>query len=79
MPRAAEWTEVKTIDYLERMNNSTNGNPRYRVGFTDGTSYTTKPDTMIAYALTNPEYREGPVKVTFMGKREQIVNVEVAE
>lgn len=77
--KTTEFTEVKTIDYLERMNNSKNGNPRWRVGFSDGTSATTAPDSAVSYEIGNPEYQGKPVQVTFSGKREQIVSVKVAE
>lgn len=50
-------TYVKTIAQLERLNNSANGNPRWRVGFTDGTSAVTKPDAGIGYAIDNLEFK----------------------
>jgi hypothetical protein len=48
---------LKKIEGLERMRNSTNGNPRYKVTFTDGDSCTTKPDAAVAHGLANPEYQ----------------------
>lgn len=56
---------VVTIASLERMKLSTNGNPRFRVTFTDGTVAQTQTDSSIAYAIENPEYRDVPVKVSF--------------
>jgi hypothetical protein len=45
-----------------------NGNPRYRLTFDDGTSAPLQPDSSIAYGINNPEYRSGPVRVTFNGR-----------
>ena len=56
---------VLTISSLERLKLSTNGNPRFRVTFTDGTVAQTQTDSSIAYAIENPEYRGVPVKVSF--------------
>lgn len=56
---------VKTIASLERMKLSANGNPRFRVTFTDGTVAQTQTDASVGYAIENPEYRDVPVKVSF--------------
>lgn len=50
---------VKVIDWLERLRNSANGNPRYRIHFTDGTVLATKPDADVSYGLGNPEVNRG--------------------
>ena len=55
---------LRKIERLQRLNNSVNGNPRFRVHFTDGSSALTMSDAMYAYAIENPEYR-GDVEVTF--------------
>ena len=55
--------EVKTIASLERLKSSVNGNPRFRVMFTDGAVMQTQTDVSIAYAIENSEYRDVPVKV----------------
>jgi hypothetical protein len=55
---------IKTIQRLERLNNSVNGNPAWRVHFTDGESTRTSSDAQVSYALDNPEYRGVPVKFT---------------
>ena len=57
--------ERKRISTLERMRLSTNGNPRFRVTFTDGTVATTQVDSGLAYGLENRENRENDVWVTF--------------
>lgn len=54
---------IKTIESLERLNNSVNGNPRYRVHFTDGTSALTQSDASLGYCIGNPEYRDVPLEV----------------
>lgn len=56
---------IKTIANLERLHNSKNGNPRYRVTFTDGTVFETAADASINYGITNREYRDVPLEVTF--------------
>jgi hypothetical protein len=61
-------TETKTIVGIDRMSSSRNGNPRYRLTFDDGTSAPLQPDSSIAYGINNPEYRSGPVRVTFNGR-----------
>lgn len=57
-------TVVKTVQRLHRLNNSVNGNPRYRVFFTDGTDAVTSSDAGFAYGIDNPEMR-GPVSVEY--------------
>lgn len=63
-------TYVKTIDHLERLNNSANGNPTWLVHFTDGTSARTQSDAAVSYELDNPEFRDVPVefKATAAGR-----------
>lgn len=55
---------VKTIDHLESLRNSVNGNPRFKVHFTDGTTALTQTDASVNYGLGNPENIGVPVKVT---------------
>lgn len=54
---------TKTIDHIDRLRNSANGNPRYRIVFTDGSSADTQPNSTVAYSLLNREHFEGPVNV----------------
>ncbi len=56
---------VLTIASLERMKLSVNGNPRFKVTFTDGTVAQTQTDASIGYAIENSEYRDVPVRVSF--------------
>lgn len=51
--------ERKTILSYERMPNSVNGNPRFRVVFDDGVIAKTMSDAMFAYAMGNPDMRGG--------------------
>jgi len=53
------------IEYLERLNNSVNGNPRYRVHFTDATVADTQSDASFNYEIDNSEFRGVPLRVTF--------------
>lgn len=50
------------VTNLKRLRSSVNGNPRFEVTLTDedGTTYTTatSPDSMLAYAIENAEYRD---------------------
>lgn len=52
---------VGTVERVERMRSSVNGNPRYRVHLTDGQSFPTAPDAMWAYGADNREWRESVV------------------
>ena len=52
-------TEQKTILSYERMKSSVNGNPRYRVVFTDGTIAPMMPDSGTSYEIGNSDMREG--------------------
>jgi hypothetical protein len=61
---AARTVEIKRIDFLTRLNCSVNGNPRYRVAFTDGSVAITSSDASCAYGIANPEMR-GDLRVTF--------------
>jgi hypothetical protein len=56
---------IKRITRLERMGCSVNGNPRFSVGFDDATTAITSSDAGFCYGLTNPEYRDVPVRVTY--------------
>ena len=58
-------TRGLVISRLVRLANSVNGNPRYEVVFTDGTSARTAPDAMISYGIANSEYQGVPLVVTF--------------
>lgn len=57
-------TVVKTIERVDRHGTSRNGNPQYRVRFTDGTSALTQSDSAIAYEIQNGEFRNTPVEFT---------------
>lgn len=48
---------------IVRLNNSFNGNPRYRILFSDGTEAITQSDAMFNYAV--PNYRRYLVDVWF--------------
>ena len=56
---------IRRIDYLERLNSSVNGNPRFRVHFTDGSSAETQSDAAVSYGLENRENFDTDVDVTF--------------
>ena len=60
----AEITVTKTIDSIKRAASSRNGNPRFTVTFTDGSTHSTAVDAMVAYGIENSEYRNVPLDVT---------------
>lgn len=51
--------ERKTILSYERMRSSVNGNPRYRIVFTDGMIAPMMSDSSTSYEVGNPDMREG--------------------
>jgi hypothetical protein len=71
-------TEAKVIRRLERLRNSANGNPRFRVFFANGDVADTKPDADVAFGLGNRENME-PNEVIVTFERGQIVNVQPVE
>lgn len=68
---------TKTIAMTERLTNSENGNPRYRIVWTDGTANNTMPDAAIAHGITNSEYQGVPLLVTL--ERGQVINAKPEE
>lgn len=46
-------TTAKRIHWMERLDNSASGNPRWRVAFTDGSVMVTEPDADANYGITN--------------------------
>lgn len=51
-----------TLKVVERLNNSVNGNPRFRC-YVNGVSFTTKPDSAYAYDIQNLEGKQVTVTV----------------
>lgn len=74
---ANETQQVLTIASLERLKLSVNGNPRFKVTFTNGLVAQTQTDGSVGYSIENSEYRDVPVLVTFT-KAGRITDVEVA-
>ena len=62
---------------LERLRSSANGNPRYRVTFADGTTFTTERDAQLGYSIGNPEF-DGDVLVT-VDSQGEIVDIEAVD
>jgi hypothetical protein len=69
---------VKTIDHLERLKLSANGNPKFKIYFTDGSTATTQTDAGVSYGLENRENIGVPVlvKATPAGKVWDVKPVE---
>lgn len=78
MPVKPEYHARQTIKSLERRRNSVNGNPHFKVGFTDGTSARTAPNSLVAFVIDNREYWDIELLVTYNG-RGQIVNIEACD
>jgi len=51
--------QTKTILRYDRLRLSVNGNPRFRFVFTDGSTFDGTSDAAWAYAIGNPDMREG--------------------
>lgn len=67
-----------TIVKLDRMNNSVNGSPVWRITLDGGEVLRTESDSSISYGLGNPEFRDVPV--TFeLTKSGRVFNAKVAE
>jgi hypothetical protein len=60
----------KIIDSLERLNNDREGNPRWRVNFTDGTTANTAAGYQIGYSIDNSEFVGVPLELIYNGKGE---------
>jgi hypothetical protein len=52
-------TIIKRIESIERLNNSVNGNPRFRFYFSDGEFAISMSDAAFCYAVGNEGMREG--------------------
>ena len=46
-----QFKQLRTIAAIKRLTNSRNGNPRYRVTFTNGEEMTTKTDSSFGYKI----------------------------
>lgn len=62
---SGDYTRVHTITALERLQNSVNGNPAWKLTFEDGSFTRTQSDASISYSLPNPEFRDVPLIVSF--------------
>lgn len=67
-----------TIIALERLRNTVNGNPRYRITFDNGLAAVSQSDAGFTYAITNPEYRDTPLDVT-LTRAGRVSHVKVSE
>ena len=74
----ANSTEVLTIDSLERLTNSREGGPRWRVTFTNARSAITDSGSQVGHVIDNSEFQNVPLEVTFNSKG-KITAVRTAE
>jgi hypothetical protein len=65
LPEGREMAEhtIKRIETIERLHNSTYGNPRFAFTFSDGTQATSMSDAAFCYAVGNPGMRSGDTVV----------------
>jgi hypothetical protein len=64
-PPSQVWHRGEVVR-LERLANSVDGNPRWRVCFTEGAPHTTKPDAGFVYGMS--AYLTGPVEFQLDGR-----------
>lgn len=71
---------IRTINYVKRLNNTVDGNPRYRVHFTDGSSALTKSDASCAYDIQNLTHsrHEGQALIIGWTRAGRIETIELA-
>ncbi len=60
---AQQHTDEGVITHLERLNNSSNGNPAWRVHLDNGNVYRTKSDSSVSYEINNDTYRGVTVRL----------------
>lgn len=66
MSAADQPLPLRTISRIERLENSRNGNPRFRFFFDDATTNDLQSDAAFGYEVGNPGFREGDtVEVSF--------------
>jgi len=69
-------TDEGVITHLERLNNSINGNPAYRVTLDNGNSYRTQSDSSVSYEINNGTYRDVTVRL-LLTKARRIYDISV--
>jgi hypothetical protein len=69
-------TDEGVITHLERLNNSINGNPAYRVTLDNGNSYRTQSDSSVSYEINNGTYRDATVRL-LLTKAHRIYDISV--
>lgn len=75
MPQAPN-TDEGVITHIERLNNSVNGNPAYRVHLDNGNVYRTQSDSSVAYEINNGTYRGVTVRL-LLTKAHRIWDISV--
>ncbi len=70
---------IRTIEHIQRLRASVNGNPRFRIYFTDGPPVTTMSDAMFIYAVGNAGMREGCTVNVVLTRAGRISHMEPAE
>jgi len=69
-------TDEGVITHLERLNNSVNGNPAWRVHLDNGNVYRTQSDSSVSYEIDNGTYRGVTVRL-LLTKAHRIWDISV--
>jgi len=70
-----QFKQLRTIAAIKRLTNSRNGNPRYRVAFTNGEEMTTKTDSSFNYKICSHwQGRDAVIAYHFTPKGKQILD-----
>lgn len=69
-------TDEGVITYIERINNSVNGNPNFRIHLDNGNVYRTSSDSSVVYEINNPEF-QGPTVRLWLTEAHRIWDISV--
>lgn len=72
----ADYAAEGVITHLERLNNSTMGNPAWRVHLDDGSVYRTQSNASVSYEINNRTYRGVKVRL-LLTKAHRIWDISV--
>lgn len=70
---------IGRIESIERLGNSVNGNPRFKLTFNNCGPFVTSSDIMDAYTVGNPGIREGDVVQFTVTRANRITTIQPAE
>lgn len=65
------------VTTTDRLTNSRDGNPRWRVGFATGENYPTEADANVNYGITSRAYREAEALTVTLNSRLHITHITI--